>query len=317
MKKYAVIDIGSLKVKLLIASLDDQEEFKILKKDSVLTCLGDGLKGESHKILDKHADETVDALEKYRKVCQGEGVQKIKVVATESLRKADNKNYIIDKLEKAIGAEIEVISQRREAEVLFNAVWNNLQYKGEFGMVDMGGGSIQLVIGKVGNQENIIREVFYIPLGVYKLQQKFISDNRKEGKATYQELVDMRNYIKDVISGFDFGLESPIPLLYGSSNILDLCKFLNFDLEESGLGGKHKYKVEINQFMDFLDVINDMSHQEREEKFPFEYGYMWGVQVAFYNIYFLAKAFGIDYVVPSNVNIAEGHRNFSDVRFAS
>ncbi len=307
MEKYAVIDIGSLKIKLLVAEISDQEDFSILRKESILTCLGDGLKGDIHKVLDKHVDESVGALREYRKICLSEGVSKIKVVATESLRKSDNKDYIIGRFEKAIGAKIEVITQRREAEVLFSAVCENLQYQGEFGMVDMGGGSIQLVIGKVGDKKSIIREVFYIPLGVYKLQQKFISDNSKEGKATDKELVDMRNYIEKVISGFDFGLDSPIPLLYGSSNILDLCKFLGFDLKRSNLGGKHKYKVSIDEFIGFLDVIKDMSHQEREDKFPFEYGYMWGVQVAFYNIYFLAKVFRVNYVVPSNVNIAEGY----------
>jgi len=301
MKKYAVIDIGSLKVKLLVAEVVNKE-VRVIKKDSKLTCLGKGIKGTFHKVLEGPLRDTVDVIKDYIRICDELGVQKIRIIATESLRKARNLDYVLRTFEKSLSCKPDIITQEDEAKAFFKAVTKDFPERSEIAVVDMGGGSIQVLIGN----KNKLKEMHFLPLGVYFLGQKFVSDNSEEGKATEEELRELRNYIQSKIEGISIQAKK-VPLVYGSSNVLDLFKLIDVDLNNSDLSSSHPLQTSPSELTEFLDGIKDLTHQEREDKYQFQYGYMWGIQMAFYNAYYLAKHLKTETIIPSNVNIAEGY----------
>jgi hypothetical protein len=301
--KYAVIDIGSLKVKYLVGGFNDTA-FEIYHTDSTLTCLGKGIKLKEHEVREENLAQTLEAVKKYLEISKKKSVEKVKIVATESLRKARNIDQVLSRFQSELGSVPSIISQEEEARVLFSALLNNLDYSGDVLAVDMGGGSVQLTLGN----QNEVKDTHLLPLGVYYLQQKFfVSNSTEDGGPTTEELEKMKSYIRDEVAKINLtSLPGGVPLIYGSTNVLDLFKFLKFPLRASGLGGNLKYRVSIDDMMDFLEGIKNLSYKEREEKYPFQYGYMWGIDCAFHSIKFLAEHFGTELIVPSNVNIAEG-----------
>ena len=96
----------------------------------------------------------------------------VKAVATEALRSAKNKEYVLKKIKEASGVEFEIISAQEEAEFTALAVEKCLEKKNyvnynHFLLADIGGGSTEIT---VKNKDNIISESFKI--GIVTLTQK-------------------------------------------------------------------------------------------------------------------------------------------------
>jgi exopolyphosphatase/pppGpp-phosphohydrolase len=300
---YAVIDIGSLKTKLLIANIKRNNNIQIIKKDSKLTLMGDGLSKKSHRIKAKSFKDTVMAIKEYLRICDKNKVKKIKLVATESLRKASNLRKILEKFEKEISLKPLIITQEEEAKVFYKAVMKDFKSNQEVAISDMGGGSVQVLIGN----KSKLKSIKYLPLGTYLLNTKMVKDNREDGKATDYELHKIRKFIKETILKSDIPKSINIPLIYGSSNILDLFKFLKLKVSESDLSFSHPYQSKPYELLKYLSKIKNMTHIQREKAYPFQWGFMWGIQISFYNAYYLAKHLETKTIIPSNVNIAEGY----------
>lgn len=302
--KYAVIDIGTLKVKFLLAEVNESRQINVLNKESILTCLGKKNDNRRDEIIIKSpVEETVSAIIKFKKYCQENRVKKIKVVATESLRCLEKSKKIIDYIQKETGFDVRIISQDEEAEIFFKAVIKSFEDDKVYALVDMGGGSVQMIIG---NKRKVLKKEF-LKLGVYDLQQRFVSNSTPKGKATDRELKMLEKYISDYVDKLIFPNIQQVPLIYGSSNILDLFKFINLKVNKFKCSSTHPVYSSPLELKRFLNEINEMTHEEREKKYPFQFGYMWGIQMAFLNIYYLAKKLGTNIIIPSNVNISEGY----------
>jgi len=302
MKNYAVVDIGSLKTKLLIAN-KGRERINILEKKSDLTLMGKGIKENEHKILEKPLRETISSVKRYLNISKKYKVENVKIIATESLRKAENLERALKIFKAETGMIPKIISQKDEARVYFKAITWNMKKNYDIVVIDIGGGSVQVLYGNKNN----LKEMFFLPLGTYYMHQNFIKDNSEKGKATKKELSRIRKHIGTEIKKIKIikGIEAP--LVYGSSNIVELSKFLKFDLQKVKFSQNHHVKFEPIELIKFMKKIENLNHKEREKMYPFQYGYMWGIQIAFYTVYYLARHIDTKEVVPSNVNIAEGY----------
>jgi exopolyphosphatase/guanosine-5'-triphosphate,3'-diphosphate pyrophosphatase len=302
MGRKAVIDIGSLKVKFLIA--EDYPVFKQLYKDTRLTLLGKGLGEGGHKILESSLKDTIEVINEFKVVGKEKNVEEYLVIATEGLRKAKNLDDVLGEFRSKAGVTPRIISQEEEARIYFRAVAGYFKKDQEIVVVDMGGGSIQVMRGKAGE----LKEIHFLPLGVYYLQQKFVTDSSDEGKPTDEEIERLKNYIQGVIASSGITPKLKLPLVYGASNILDLFQFIKIKLYRSHFAlRRHPFETKPEELERFLKKVKDLSHRQREKRYPFEPRYMLGIQMAFYNAIYLARHLGTRTIIPSNVSIAEGY----------
>ena len=301
MQTYGVIDIGSLKVKLLL-SKSDGEFIEHLKKDSKLTLLGDGLKTESHKVTEKSLNDTVNAVKEYLEECEKSNTKEVKIVATEALRKAGNIDEIMNEFKRNFNLIPEIISQEEEALYLFNAALLDFPDKTNFGVIDIGGGSAQLITG----EKFKINQIDYLPFGTYSMMQKFVSkENSQEGNhATEEELDKIIEFISSTLQNLSLDFEGD--MIYGSSNVLDLVRFLKLTSVSYSHSKRHDLAISSSELKQFLKKINGMSYKMRELKYPFQYGYMWGIDIAFNVAIAAAAKLNSKLIIPSNSNIAEG-----------
>ncbi|RUM31998.1 MAG: Ppx/GppA family phosphatase, partial [Aquifex sp.] len=86
--RVASIDIGSYSVRLTIAEIKDKK-LKIILEKGRITSLGSKVK-ETGMLQEDRVKETIEVLKEYKKLVEDLGVQKIKAMATEAIRRAKN-----------------------------------------------------------------------------------------------------------------------------------------------------------------------------------------------------------------------------------
>lgn len=168
--KIGLIDIGSNTSKLLLAQ----------RQTSVANCSFDVLQEVSlpcrlfappikypFKIQHQEVELLVDCLNQFREICQKYSIDKIRIVATEALRKSSNSNEIVALIEDRLGLKIEILSGTQEAMAVARGLETDPVIKDliDYTALDIGGGSIEII--KVRNKK--VKELRSLPIGAVRM----------------------------------------------------------------------------------------------------------------------------------------------------
>lgn len=137
--RTAAIGIGSNSLRMLIADIS-QGELKRLKR------YRDGLRvfaalDEQGNILPEMIENACESVEAYRRQALSQGAEHIHLFATSAVRDAKNQDAFMSALHSRTGLLLEIISGEEEARLSY------IGAAGEGGMIDIGGGSTEIVIG--------------------------------------------------------------------------------------------------------------------------------------------------------------------------
>ncbi len=146
--RLGCIDIGSNTTRLLVAD-GDGEQLHWIHQERSFTRLGQEL-FERGRIGSVKVAEVVEVVRAQCGSAQQHGAVGVRVVATEAIRSAVNGAELADAIHDATGLTVEVLSAAEEARLAFVGVAGTL---GEtpprrLGVVDVGGGSSELVFGE-------------------------------------------------------------------------------------------------------------------------------------------------------------------------
>jgi len=140
----AVIDVGSHTVRLLIADL---VEDTLVRRhyDHVVTHLGRGV-AEHHALSAPSLCATLAVLESFAATIVDFGQRDIRVVGTEALRAAHNRQELITLFEKRTGLHLEVLDSQQEALYMAHGVLQALRPPPQRAVIfDIGGASTEFV----------------------------------------------------------------------------------------------------------------------------------------------------------------------------
>ncbi len=140
MKKFAVIDIGSNSVCLLLVAGG-----KTLYKRLNTTRLGEGI-AKSPRLLPSAIERTANAVASFYIQALADGAEEVFAFATAAVRSAENRQEFLDRVYELCRLKIEVLSGEEEAEIgLLGALGN-----ADGGVIDIGGASTEIVLKKEG-----------------------------------------------------------------------------------------------------------------------------------------------------------------------
>jgi exopolyphosphatase/guanosine-5'-triphosphate,3'-diphosphate pyrophosphatase len=144
--RRACIDIGSNTTRLLVAECDGRRLVE-LHQERAFTRIGRGLSGgaiEPAKII-----EVADGVAKQFQAARELGAVEVRAVATAAIRRASNGAALVSAIRDACGLEVKVLSGDEEARLAFVGAARTLDHvpAGDLGVVDVGGGSSELVVG--------------------------------------------------------------------------------------------------------------------------------------------------------------------------
>ncbi len=140
--KTAVIGIGSNSLRLLVADHKDGQMTAILRKREGLRVFAS--LNQQNEISDAMILNACHSVENLRLAAKAAGAQRFHLFATSAVRDAANQQALVDALLRTTGLKLEIISGEREARLSFVGATENVRS----GLIDIGGGSTEIVIGK-------------------------------------------------------------------------------------------------------------------------------------------------------------------------
>jgi exopolyphosphatase/guanosine-5'-triphosphate,3'-diphosphate pyrophosphatase len=177
----AIVDIGSNSVRLVAYEGLSRSPTPIFN-DKVLCGLGRGV-ATTGRLPQDGVDRALAALRRFRVLCAAMEISDIHVLATAAARDASNGPEFLAAAEAALGAPIELLSGRREAELsalgVVSGFWNPDGVAG-----DLGGGSLELNEVK-GNK---LGEGITLPLGGLSLMDVSDRSPKRAAKIVRESL---------------------------------------------------------------------------------------------------------------------------------
>jgi exopolyphosphatase / guanosine-5'-triphosphate,3'-diphosphate pyrophosphatase len=149
--RLAAIDCGTNSIRLLIADVFDGQLHDVHREMRIVR-LGQGVDATGRFAPDA-LQRTRSALRDYASLCTAHGVERLRMVATSATRDAGNRDVFFAMTADVLGDVVEgsvaeVITGVEEAELSFRGAVNELDSAaGPFVIVDLGGGSTEVVLG--------------------------------------------------------------------------------------------------------------------------------------------------------------------------
>ena len=192
----SVFDIGSNTAKVLIAKRNPAGQLVCVAEKSLPCRLGAGLSSKLPVLTPLVIEETLNVLGQLFSFSSSFSPLKIRVVATEALRRLSNAHILIERVKERFDVTIEILSGKEEAFYVAKGLMTdlNLLSSGEFCAIDLGGGSMEIVRVENGN----CREMLSLPLGAVVLSEKFLGDLNK--KPEVGNIKDLQSHISSTLS---------------------------------------------------------------------------------------------------------------------
>ena len=147
MTRVAAVDIGTNSVRLLVADLDDETAPLVtLDRRMRITRLGRGVDA-TRALAPEPVERTLQVLQEYREAIDGLGAERVRATATSAARDATNRDDFFRRAEDVLGTTPALLSGEEEARLSFTGATVGLDAPAPYLVVDIGGGSTELVVG--------------------------------------------------------------------------------------------------------------------------------------------------------------------------
>ncbi len=170
----AAIDCGTNSIRLLVADVDPGAGTLVdLHRSNEVVRLGQGV-DRTGVLAPEALARTLAAARGYQAVCDDLGVEAVRFVATSATRDARNRDEFVAGVRDALGVDPEVIAGDEEARLSFRGATGVLasRFDGPFLVVDLGGGSTELVLGTDAPEAALSMDV-----GSVRLTERHLHDD--------------------------------------------------------------------------------------------------------------------------------------------
>ncbi len=196
----AAIDIGSNTTRVLVAEPDEGQLRKVMEQRAY-TRIGKDSKKDG-RISDEKVAEVADAVATQVRLADELGAEAIRIVATAAIREAKNGKAVAEELSRVADLPVEILSDQEEGRLAFIGATKTLGHpvEGEIAVVDVGGGSSEIILGSVADG---VREVRSFKIGSGLMAEDYLSSDPPSP-------AEIRS-LRDAIAGFFEGVEVDQP----------------------------------------------------------------------------------------------------------
>nr|WP_233280772.1 Ppx/GppA phosphatase family protein [Devosia oryziradicis] len=177
---YAALDLGTNNCRLLIARPHDHG-FRVLDGFTRIVRLGEGV-SVTGRLSDAAMERTIEALRQCRNKLREHQPTRMRLIATEACRAAENGPAFLARVKEELGLELEIVDRRTEAELAVTGCADLIEGTAAGAlMFDIGGGSSELAWldfrgGRPKSQGRMsasIRSWQSLPVGVVSIAERF------------------------------------------------------------------------------------------------------------------------------------------------
>ncbi|MHA6620250.1 Ppx/GppA phosphatase family protein [Pseudonocardia sp. DLS-67] len=176
MPRVAAIDCGTNSIRLLVADVttgsDGVPALRDVHRETRIVRLGQGVDAAG-RLVPEAIERTRVALADYTAVLLRKGTERVRMVATSATRDAANRDDFFGMVRATLGVEAEVISGDEEAQLSFIGAVGDLDPDdGPFVVVDVGGGSTELVVGTLEVDGAAVRAARSVDVGSVRITER-------------------------------------------------------------------------------------------------------------------------------------------------
>ena len=209
----AAVDIGSNTTRVLVAEPQEGQLRKVMEQRAY-TQIGADAKRDG-KLSAQKIDEVAEVVETQLKLARELGAEAIRVVATAAIREAGNREKVVREIERVTGVDMEVLSVEEEGRLAFIGATKTLGHpvEGEIGVVDVGGGSSEIVLGTVSGGVSLVKS---FKIGSGALAEEFLIQD----PPSPAEIRKLRDHIDDFFAGVEIPRPAQAVAVGGSATSL-------------------------------------------------------------------------------------------------
>ena len=196
----AAVDIGSNTTRVLVAEPLDGQLRKVMEQRAYTRI--DKSSKRKNRIKAEKIAELADVVTTQVRLAEELGAQAIRIVATAAIREAKNGDQVVKEIAESAGGPVEILSEEEEGRLAFLGATKTLGHpvEGDVGVVDVGGGSSEIIIGTVADG---VRAVRSFKIGSGAIAEEFLANDPPSAS----EIRAVRDYIGEFFE--DVELEQP------------------------------------------------------------------------------------------------------------
>ncbi|WP_295629205.1 Ppx/GppA phosphatase family protein [uncultured Corynebacterium sp.] len=194
MTRFGAVDCGTNSIRLLISDVREVDgvlEHTELHRVMEIVRLGEGVDATG-RLADAALVRVRGALTRYAELMHDEGVEAVRMVATSASRDASNRDEFFAMTREVLaewGVEAQVISGDEEAELSFRGAVDDLDpSEGPFCVIDVGGGSTEVIVGE---HHGPVHGAESVPMGSVRLTERFLENS----PPTEEQVAAARDYV--------------------------------------------------------------------------------------------------------------------------
>ncbi|SNS47100.1 Ppx/GppA phosphatase family protein [Rhodococcoides kyotonense] len=307
MTRVAAIDCGTNSIRLLVADIEDGVLTDVSREMRVVR-LGQGVDATG-SFAPEAIERTRVALEEYAGIIRSAGVTALRMVATSATRDASNREDFFSMTREILdpivsGSVAEVITGDEEARLSFAGAIGDLSFDGgPFVVVDLGGGSTELVLGDAGGVE----AAYSADIGCVRLTERCLPSD----PPTDEEIAAAQAFAGERLqAAFDAVPVEKAKTWVGVAGTMTTLAALGLGLEQYDPDAIHLSRISFTKLREVCDGLLRSTHDERAALGPMHPGRVdvigGGSLVTLALADEFARRAGIDELVVSEHDILDG-----------
>ncbi|WP_069162353.1 Ppx/GppA phosphatase family protein [Nocardia altamirensis] len=306
--RVAAVDCGTNSIRLLIADVGADGRLVDVHREMRIVRLGQGVDATG-SLAQEAIERTRVALADYVALMQKTGVVRVRMTATSATRDASNREDFFAMARAELGtvvpgAEAEVISGDEEARLSFaGAIGELASAEGPFVVVDLGGGSTELVFG----DSDGVQAAFSADIGCVRITERCLPGDPPDA----EQVGAAREFAAErLAAAFAAVPVDGAHTWVGVAGTMTTLAAVALDLPEYDSDKVHLTRLSLDQLRAVCDRLIAMSHDERAALGPMHPGRVdvigGGAVIAEVLADELARRAGISELVVSEHDILDG-----------
>lgn len=249
----AAIDCGSNSIRLLVVASDGA----VLERALRVTRLSEGL-DEAGVLADAAIERTANAIRELVDRARGHGAGRIRIVATSAVRDAQDRDRFLDRIERECGIRPDVLDGSEEARLSFAGATSDQPRGGRLAIVDIGGGSTELVVGRDGRPERSIST----QIGCVRHTERFAA----HGVLDSEQLAEIDTSLRDELSAAVQGWPTPERLIGVAGTVTTLAA-IDLRLDRYDPERVHGHQLTRDAIVEHRATLAALGPPERLQRF--------------------------------------------------
>ncbi|MGV2821284.1 Ppx/GppA phosphatase family protein [Brevibacterium casei] len=198
--RVAAFDCGTNSLRLLVADIDDHGAMTELRRETRIVRLGQGVDATG-EFAPEALERTFAVTREYAELAAEYSPERIRFVATSASRDVRNRDEFFAGIFAILGVVPDVITGDEEARLSFlGATAGRSADEGPFLVMDLGGGSTELVLG-TGDVEAAVS----MDIGSVRLTERHMASDQPDGEQIRAAVTDIDTHLDEAAEVVDLG----------------------------------------------------------------------------------------------------------------